>query len=236
MTTMSAQETTPGHSFSTASFASSTTSKDRSELMLDRASFSPTMVGVSSSNTDPSQPCAVDPSTEINPRTNRSIRQNQYYDSHVDEAVVELEAHDGGRTPPLAGHRCPDRLPHEVLRGGAGLGVVADAEVGGGEGDPRAEEEDGEEEQQRRSEDSGHLAKYTARKATEKKSKLFYPLLYCRSVQPTMFTRTEIIHQKTVWGNNKQVLLSLPPSSYSLPINKKFQVNLIGKYNQIYPK
>ena len=56
MMTMSAQETVDGQVFSRASLMSSTTSKDLSELMLESDSFSPSMFGVSSSNTDPSHP------------------------------------------------------------------------------------------------------------------------------------------------------------------------------------
>jgi len=53
---ISAQETTPGQAFSTASLTSSTTSNDLSEFMFERANFSPSMVGVSSSNIEASHP------------------------------------------------------------------------------------------------------------------------------------------------------------------------------------
>lgn len=56
MITMSAQETVAGQALSKASLMSSTTSKDLSELMLESESFSPSMFGVSSSNTDASHP------------------------------------------------------------------------------------------------------------------------------------------------------------------------------------
>uniref|UniRef100_A0A0A9DJL8 Pco123006 n=1 Tax=Arundo donax TaxID=35708 RepID=A0A0A9DJL8_ARUDO len=56
ITTMSAQETTPGQRSSSASLASSMTSNERRELMLDSASFSPAIVGVASISTDPSHP------------------------------------------------------------------------------------------------------------------------------------------------------------------------------------
>uniref|UniRef100_A0A7C8ZLU4 Uncharacterized protein n=1 Tax=Opuntia streptacantha TaxID=393608 RepID=A0A7C8ZLU4_OPUST len=56
MTMISAQETTPGHASSSANLISSTTSNDLNEFILDRASFSPTIVGVSSNKTDPSHP------------------------------------------------------------------------------------------------------------------------------------------------------------------------------------
>eukprot|EP01018_Ginkgo_biloba_P024675 Gb_40153 [translate_table: standard] len=57
MMMMSAQETVLGQTCSKASLISSITSNALNEFMLDRAFFSPAMVGVSSNNTEPSQPC-----------------------------------------------------------------------------------------------------------------------------------------------------------------------------------
>lgn len=54
---ISAQETVPGQAFSNASLTSSMTSYDLSELMFERDNFSPSIVGVSSSNIEASQPC-----------------------------------------------------------------------------------------------------------------------------------------------------------------------------------
>ena len=59
MIMMSAQDTTPGHEFSRASFTWSTTSNDLREFMLERASFSPTMLGVSSSSMEASHPWTI---------------------------------------------------------------------------------------------------------------------------------------------------------------------------------
>lgn len=56
MIMISAQETVSGHSVSKASFTRSITSKDLNEFIFDKASFSPSMFGVSSSKTEPSQP------------------------------------------------------------------------------------------------------------------------------------------------------------------------------------
>ena len=57
MAKISVHETTPGHSFSTLDFISSTTSNALSNPLLGPAVFSPLKVGVSSKSTDPSQPC-----------------------------------------------------------------------------------------------------------------------------------------------------------------------------------
>lgn len=54
---ISAQETVPGQALSNASLTSSTTSYDLSELIFERDNFSPSIVGVSSSNIEASQPC-----------------------------------------------------------------------------------------------------------------------------------------------------------------------------------
>lgn len=56
MIKMSAQETTPGQTFSTAFLALSITSYDLSEFILDKESFSPSMFGVSSSSSEASHP------------------------------------------------------------------------------------------------------------------------------------------------------------------------------------
>lgn len=56
MIMMSAQETTPGQSFSSACLTWSTTLYDLSEFIFERAIFSPSIVAVSSSNIDPSHP------------------------------------------------------------------------------------------------------------------------------------------------------------------------------------
>lgn len=53
---MSAQETTPGQTFSTAVLMSSTTSKPRTEFLLGAASFSLCMLSLLSSRMEPSQP------------------------------------------------------------------------------------------------------------------------------------------------------------------------------------
>lgn len=53
---ISAQDTTPGHTFSTAVLIRSMTSKPLRELLFGLAVFSPLKVGVSSNNTDASQP------------------------------------------------------------------------------------------------------------------------------------------------------------------------------------
>ncbi|KAM0067555.1 hypothetical protein Hdeb2414_s0002g00062661 [Helianthus debilis subsp. tardiflorus] len=57
MIMISAQETVRGQAVSSASLISSTTSYDRNESMFDKDSFSPSIVGVSSNNIDPSHPC-----------------------------------------------------------------------------------------------------------------------------------------------------------------------------------
>ncbi|KAI5445590.1 hypothetical protein KIW84_013708 [Lathyrus oleraceus] len=51
-----AQETTPGQAFSRASLTLSTTSNDLKEFILERVNFSPSIVGVSSSNIEASHP------------------------------------------------------------------------------------------------------------------------------------------------------------------------------------
>lgn len=56
MAKISAQETTPGHTFSTADFMLSITSNPLAEFRLGFAFFSPVKLDVSSSNTDPSHP------------------------------------------------------------------------------------------------------------------------------------------------------------------------------------
>lgn len=56
MIKISAQETTLGQTFSTAFLASSITSYDLSEFILDKESFSPSMFGVSSSSSEASHP------------------------------------------------------------------------------------------------------------------------------------------------------------------------------------
>ena len=57
MASKSAQETVPGHSASSFSLILSTSSNPFSELTFWSACFSPIMVAVSSSSTDPSHPC-----------------------------------------------------------------------------------------------------------------------------------------------------------------------------------
>lgn len=56
MAKISAQETTPGQTFSTADLMLSTTSNPRAEFRFGLAFFSPVNEDVSSSSTDPSQP------------------------------------------------------------------------------------------------------------------------------------------------------------------------------------
>lgn len=56
ITKMSAQDTTPGHSFSTAAFIWSMTPNPLTELLLGVAVFSPLKVAVSSNSNDASQP------------------------------------------------------------------------------------------------------------------------------------------------------------------------------------
>ena len=57
MATISAHDTTPGHTASTLDFMASMTSKPLTEFLLGSAVFSPLKEEVSSSSTDPSQPC-----------------------------------------------------------------------------------------------------------------------------------------------------------------------------------
>lgn len=57
MAKISAQDTTPGHNFSTLDLIASITSKPLTELLFGAAVFSPLKVEVSSSSNDPSQPC-----------------------------------------------------------------------------------------------------------------------------------------------------------------------------------
>jgi hypothetical protein len=56
MVRMSAQETTPGQTFSTADLTASMTSKPLTEALLGVAIFSPWKLDVSSSSNDASQP------------------------------------------------------------------------------------------------------------------------------------------------------------------------------------
>jgi len=56
MARMSAQETTPGHTFSTADLMASMTSNPLAEPLLGLAIFSPLKLGVSSSSSEASQP------------------------------------------------------------------------------------------------------------------------------------------------------------------------------------
>lgn len=64
--TMSAQDTTPGHTFSTSAFALSMTSNPLSELTFGSALFSLSIVEVSSSKIDASQPCKLSKILSIN--------------------------------------------------------------------------------------------------------------------------------------------------------------------------
>ena len=57
MAKISAQETTPGQTFSTLALISSTTLNPLTELLLGAAVFSPVKEEVSSRSIDPSQPC-----------------------------------------------------------------------------------------------------------------------------------------------------------------------------------
>lgn len=57
MASISAHDTTWGQMASTLDLIVSITSKPRIELLFGAAVFSPVNVGVSSSSTDPSQPC-----------------------------------------------------------------------------------------------------------------------------------------------------------------------------------
>lgn len=57
MARISAHDTTPGHNASTLDFMASITSKPLKESLFGPAFFSPLMEDVSSSSTDPSQPC-----------------------------------------------------------------------------------------------------------------------------------------------------------------------------------
>lgn len=56
MARISAQETTPGHAFSTADLIWSITSNPRAEFLLGFAFFSPAKLDVSSSRIEPSHP------------------------------------------------------------------------------------------------------------------------------------------------------------------------------------
>jgi hypothetical protein len=95
---------------------------------LESASFSPGIVGVASISTDPSHPWHKRKSIVRDPRTGID-RVCMCVCAHVDEAVVELEAHDGGDAAGLAGERARHGLPHDLLRAGAGVGVVPDPEL-----------------------------------------------------------------------------------------------------------
>lgn len=55
---ISAHETTPGHTFSTADLMLSMTSNPRAEFLLGIAFFSPVKLDVSSSRIEPSHPCS----------------------------------------------------------------------------------------------------------------------------------------------------------------------------------
>ena len=59
MVRISAQETTPGQTFSSAVLMSSTTEYPSAEFIFGFASFSLTMPSALSSNIDPSQPCLL---------------------------------------------------------------------------------------------------------------------------------------------------------------------------------
>ncbi|CAA7389295.1 unnamed protein product [Spirodela intermedia] len=59
MAKMSAQETTPGHTFSTRVLMLSITSNPLTEFTLGLAFFSPVKLEVSSRRSDPSQPCRL---------------------------------------------------------------------------------------------------------------------------------------------------------------------------------
>jgi hypothetical protein len=59
MATMSAHDTTPGHTFSTADLMASMTSNPLAEPLLGVAVFSPWKLGVSSSSNDASHPCVT---------------------------------------------------------------------------------------------------------------------------------------------------------------------------------
>jgi len=101
---MSAQETTAGHAFSRASLTWSTTSNDLREFMLERASFSPTMVGVSSSNMEASHPWTnnhhappkITNQTNTHKMTIHRRRKNTR--TYIHKTVMELEAHNRGNT------------------------------------------------------------------------------------------------------------------------------------------
>ncbi|RDX72781.1 hypothetical protein CR513_47686, partial [Mucuna pruriens] len=60
MARISAQETTPGHTFSTADLMLSMTSNPRAEFLLGFAFFSPVKLDVSSNRIEPSHPCICD--------------------------------------------------------------------------------------------------------------------------------------------------------------------------------
>lgn len=59
MAKISAHETTPGQTFSTFDFISSTTSNPLAELIFGPEVFSPVKDDVSSSRIDPSHPCNI---------------------------------------------------------------------------------------------------------------------------------------------------------------------------------
>lgn len=62
---ISAQETTPGHTFSTADFILSTTLYPLTDLAFGTAFFSPVNDDVSSSRIDPSHPYKINKNSEI---------------------------------------------------------------------------------------------------------------------------------------------------------------------------
>jgi hypothetical protein len=118
--------------------------------MLESASFSPGIVGVASISTEPSHPCSrppppgrsrrENPSRQIDrarreggrkPRSATGARSDAWGGraAHVDEAVVELEAHDGGDAAGLACARARHGLTDDVLGLRARLGVVPDLEL-----------------------------------------------------------------------------------------------------------
>lgn len=114
MIMISAQETTPGQAFSKAAFTSSTTSNDLSEFILERASFSPTMFGVSSSSKEASQPC----NTQRENKLLLACRIETYMCRvfYINETIVELKAHDGGNTSRFPNHGLHHLVSHYCFR------------------------------------------------------------------------------------------------------------------------
>ena len=111
---MSAQETTPGHTFSTADLMVSTTSNPLAELAFGAAFFSPVNEDVSSRRIDPSHPCRkfklIIKSKSFN---NNSCHPKKTYHMlpitevkhYIDKAVMEEQAKKRSAHPSFVHYR-----------------------------------------------------------------------------------------------------------------------------------